>query len=114
MQRWALLAGAILAEVAATLALRASQDDAGWLIIVVAGYLGSFALLTLVLRAAVPIGVAYGIWGACGTAATAVLAAVIFHDRLSWPVVAGIALIIIGVVLVEFGSPRAGSEDTVP
>jgi small multidrug resistance pump len=101
------LIAAILTEVTATLALRASQDDAEWLIVVVAGYLGAFMLLTAVLRAGMAIGVAYGIWGASGTAATAVLAAGIFGDPFTWPIAAGIALIVGGVLLVEVGShPR--------
>jgi small multidrug resistance pump len=87
--------------------LRASQDHAAWLVAVVVGYVGSFILLTMVLRAGLPVGVAYGIWGACGTAATAVLAAAIYGDPFTWPIVAGIGLIIVGVLLVEFGSRTA-------
>ena len=103
-----LLFGAIVTEVTATLSLRASQDHAAWLVVVVAGYVTAFALLTLVLRAGMPVGVAYGIWGALGTAATAVLAAVLFGDPFTWPIVSGIGLIIAGVLLVEIGShPRA-------
>jgi small multidrug resistance pump len=105
------LIAAIATEVTATLALRASQDDGKWLVVVVAGYLGAFVLLTAVLRAGMPIGVAYGIWGASGTAATAVLAAGIFGDPFTWPIAAGIALIIGGVLLVEVGShqrPESG------
>ena len=111
MQKWALLIGAVITEVTATLSLRASQDHSGWLVLVVAGYLAAFVLLTLVLRAGMPVGVAYGIWGALGTAATAVLAAVLFGDPFTWPIVAGIGLIIGGVLLVELGShpPRAES-----
>jgi small multidrug resistance pump len=99
-----LLSGAIASEVAATLALRASQDHMMWLVLVVAGYLGAFALLTAVLRAGMAVGVAYGIWGASGTAATAVLAAALFGDPFTWPIAAGIGLIIAGVLLVELGS----------
>jgi small multidrug resistance pump len=51
--------------------------------------------------------VAYGIWGASGTAITAVMASLIFDDPFTWPIVAGIGLIIIGVLLVEFGSRPA-------
>ncbi|GAT11805.1 cation transporter [Mycolicibacterium novocastrense] len=107
MQKWALLAGAIIVEVAATLSLRASQDHSAWLLVVVGGYIAAFTFLTLVLRAGVPVGVAYGIWGAVGTAGTAVLAAVLFGDPFTWPIVAGIGLIIAGVLLIEFGSHRA-------
>lgn len=105
MRKWALLIAAIVTEVAATLSLRASQDHAAWLVIVVVGYLGAFVLLTMVLRTGMAVGVAYGIWGAMGTATTAVLAAVLFGDPFTWPVAAGIGLIIAGVLLVELGSP---------
>ena len=104
MRTWFLLGGAITVEVAATLSLRASQDHAAWLVVVVAGYIGAFALMAAVLRAGMPVGVAYGIWGAVGTAVTASVAAVIFGEPFTWPIVAGIALIIAGVLLVEFGS----------
>jgi small multidrug resistance pump len=112
VRKWALLAGAISTEVAATLSLRASVDNSVWLVVVIAGYLTSFILLTLVLRAGVPVGVAYGIWGALGTAVTAVLAAVLFGDPFTWPIVAGIGLIIAGVLLVEFGSHRAEATES--
>ena len=112
MRKWALLSVAITIEVAATLSLRASQDHWAWLVVVVAGYVGALVLLTVVLRAGVPIGVTYGIWGALGTAGTAVLAAVIFGDPFTWPIVMGIALIIAGVLLIEFGSQRAAAHET--
>jgi small multidrug resistance pump len=102
-----LLAGAIVIEVAATLSLRASQDHSAWLVLVAVGYVGAFVLLTMVLRTGMPVGVAYGIWGALGTAGTAVLAAVLFDDPFTWPIVAGIGLIIAGVLLVEIGSHRS-------
>jgi small multidrug resistance pump len=107
-----LLTAAIVTEVAATLSLRASQDHVAWLAVVVVGYAGAFVLLALVLRAGLAVGVAYGIWGASGTALTAVLAAFLFGDALTWPIAVGIALIIAGVLFVEFGShPQAQSTD---
>lgn len=104
IRSWVLLLGAIGTEVAGTLSLRASQDDRLWLIVVVIGYTASFVLLSRVLRAGMPVGVAYGIWGALGTAITAVAAAMLFGDPFTAPIVAGIGLIIAGVLLVEFGS----------
>ena len=41
---------------------------------------------------------------------TAVLAAIIFGDSLTWPAVVGIALIIAGVLLVEYGAHRAAER----
>ncbi|EYT56434.1 hypothetical protein H489_0117955, partial [Curtobacterium flaccumfaciens UCD-AKU] len=51
--------------------------------------------------------VAYGIWGASGVALTAVLAAVLFGQALTLTMIVGIALIAVGVLLVEIGSQRA-------
>jgi small multidrug resistance pump len=107
--KWAYLAAAICTEVAATLSLRAFQDNAAWLGVVVPGYLTSFVLLSLVLRHGMPVGVAYGIWGAAGTALTAVLAAIVFDDPFTIAIMVGIGFIIIGVLLVELGSHRAES-----
>ena len=109
MHKWLLLGGAIGSEVAGTLSLRASQDHPAWLVVVVTGYVGSFVFLAAVLRAGMPVGVAYGIWGAIGTAVTATAAAAIFGEAHSWVVVVGIALIIAGVLLVEFGSHASAS-----
>ena len=114
MRKWALLISAILSEVAATLALRASQDHPAWLVLTAVGYSAAFVLLALVLREGIAVGVAYGIWGASGTALTAVLASVIFRDALTWPVAGGIALIIAGVLLVELGSHPRVDPTAVP
>ncbi|MDQ1487042.1 MAG: small multidrug resistance pump [Actinomycetota bacterium] len=108
-----MLAAAIVSEVAATLSLRASQDHAAWLVLVVIGYAIAFVLLALVLRAGLAVGVAYGIWGASGTALTAVLAAIIFRDALTWPIAVGIAQINAGVLFVDLGArPVAADSDS--
>lgn len=112
MHKWVLLAGAIGCEVAATLGLRAFQDDGRWIALVAPGYLASFVFLAAVLRAGLPVGVAYGIWGASGTALTAVFASLIFGEAFTVPIMVGIVLIICGVLLVELGSQRAENRST--
>ena len=107
MKQWPLLAGAIVAEVSATLALRASVDQAAWIVLVVAGYVVAFACLALVLREGMAIGVAYGVWAACGVALTAALAAILFDEPFTWVIGLGIAIVIAGVLLVELGSHPA-------
>lgn len=104
--RWWLLSGAIGCEVAATLSLRAATDHSAWYVVVVAGYVASFAFLAAVLRR-MAVGVAYGIWGACGITLTAVLAWVLFGDPLTALMGVGIALVISGVLIVEIGSQSA-------
>lgn len=105
--RWLLLVGAIVSEVTATLSLRAAVDHPGWYVLVVAGYGASFVFLAAVLKRQMPVGVAYGIWGASGVTATAILAAWLFGDALTWLMGAGIVLVIGGVLVVEVGSQKA-------
>ncbi|MDQ1075181.1 MULTISPECIES: multidrug efflux SMR transporter [Microbacterium] len=102
---WPPLLAAVALEVTATLSLRAAEGltHPAWLILVVAGYAGSLALLAVVLDRRMPVGVAYGIWSAIGVAATAVLGAVVFGEQLSVVGIGGIAVIIVGVLLVELG-----------
>jgi small multidrug resistance pump len=103
---WLLLAGAILSEVAATLSLRASEGlkKKRWIVPVAAGYLGAFGLLALALARGLPVGIAYGVWAACGVALTAIGARVFFKDALTRRMAAGIGLIAAGVLIIELGA----------
>lgn len=112
--RWLLLAGAIVAEVAGSLSLKAALDQPLFYVVVGVGYLAAFTLLTLVLRAGIPLGVAYGIWGTLGVALTAVLSAAIFAEPLTPLMLGGMALVIAGVLCVEIGSQRAERADPQP
>jgi small multidrug resistance pump len=100
---WLILAAAILMEVTATLALRAAIAGPAWALLAVAGYAGAFVTLSILLRRDAPIGIVYGIWAAAGVALTAVLASAIFDEALTVPIGIGIAIVIVGVVLVETG-----------
>jgi small multidrug resistance pump len=51
----------------------------------------------------IPLGVAYAIWSGLGTAGIVAVGALIWHEKLDIWRILGIALIIIGVVMV---SPR--------
>ncbi len=100
---WAALAGAILFEVFATLALRASEGFRKriWIIPVTIGYLASFYLLWLTLRLGMHVGIAYGVWTACGVALVAVAARLLFGEALTWLMLAGIGFIVAGVLTIE-------------
>lgn len=100
---WLALLGAIGLEVAATLSLRASEGlrKKAWLIPVVAGYLASFAMLSYSLSLGMPVGIAYGIWSACGVALVAVISKAVFGEALTPLMMLGIALIITGVLTIE-------------
>lgn len=103
MKKWLILAGAIVLEVTATLALRGAIDNPWWGTLAVAGYTGAFIALSLLLRLGAPIGVVYGIWAAAGVALTAVIASVIFGEPFTFLIGLGIMIVIAGVVLVETG-----------
>lgn len=100
---WLALAGAILFEVFSTLALRASEGfrRRRWIAPVVIGYLTSFSLLWVTLALGMPVGVAYGVWSACGVALVAVLGRALFAEPLTPMMLAGIGLIIGGVLTIE-------------
>lgn len=48
-----------------------------------------------------PVGVAYGLWTAIGIVLISLLARTIWKDPLTRRMLAGIALIILGVLLIE-------------
>jgi small multidrug resistance pump len=100
---WWALTGAILIEVVATLSLRASDGfrKKAWLLPVIVGYLASFYLLWVSLSLGMPVGIAYGVWTACGVALVAVLARFLFSEPLTPMMAAGIALIVAGVLTIE-------------
>ncbi|PRH79323.1 QacE family quaternary ammonium compound efflux SMR transporter [Streptomyces solincola] len=104
---WVFLAGAILSEVIATLSLRMASQPGGarsWYLVVGAGYLAAFALLSLALAEGLAIGVAYGIWAAVGVALTALASRLLFGEPLTRVMGLGIVLIAAGVLLIELGA----------
>lgn len=100
---WFALTSAIVLEVLATLSLRASEGFTKkvWIAPMVIGYLASFVLLWFTLSLGMPVGIAYGIWTACGVALVAVLARFLFSEPLTLAMIGGIALIIGGVLVIE-------------
>jgi small multidrug resistance pump len=101
--KWAMLALAIVLEVTGTLSMRASEGFTrlGFTVLTVAGYLGAFTLLGLVLKQGLPVGVAYGVWAGAGVALVALLSRLVFGEPLTVVMWLGFLLIIAGVWLVE-------------
>lgn len=111
MKRWLLLLGAIASEVSGSLSLKGALDAPGLYVIVVLGFSAAFVFLSFALREGMPLGVAYGVWGATGVAATATLSSLFFDEQLSALMIAGIALIIVGVLTIELGSQAAARQE---
>jgi small multidrug resistance pump len=106
MLPYLLLAGAILAEVVATTALKLSDGFTKlWPTVIVAvGYLTAFTLLGLGLSKGLSVSVGYAIWAGVGTALIAILGIFLFKETIApWGFV-GLGLIVAGVVLLELNS----------
>lgn len=108
MITWLLLLAATLSEVGGSLALKGALERPVLYVVVVLGYASSFALLGVVLRRGLPLGVAYGIWAALGVALTALLSAVLFGEALTPVMGVGMGMVIVGVLVVELGSHLSG------
>lgn len=107
---WLYLVAAIGTEVVATLSLKGALENPLLYVVVVGGYGAAFFFLSRVLHAGLSVGVAYGIWGACGVALTAVFSHLIFGEPLTGMMVLGIVVIIAGVLCIELGGRKAGEE----
>ena len=103
------LAAAIVSEVIATSFLKfaSGPKNVWWAYIIVAvGYVLSFVLLSLTLRAGVPLGIAYAIWAGAGVVVVAVISWLVFHESLTWQQIVGMVLVIGGVGLLELGATK--------
>ncbi len=96
------LAIAIIAEVIATNALKASDEFTKLVpsIIVIVGYGAAFYFLTLVLKS-ISVGVAYAIWSGMGIVLVAIVAAIIFKQVPDIPAIIGMVLIVTGVAVIN-------------
>ena len=102
---WFLLGIAILFETIGTTALKASQQFTRPLpsVLVVVAYGLSFYLLAKVLLY-IPVGVAYAIWSGLGIVFIALIGWFVFAQRLDGPALAGIGLIVAGIVVINLFS----------
>jgi small multidrug resistance pump len=102
---WALLAVAIVSEVIGTAALRESDGFTRPVpvAIMLVGYVIAFYLLSIIVRD-VPVGIAYAIWAGAGTALIAVVGYFAFDEKLGAVTVAGIAMVIAGIAVIQLSS----------
>jgi small multidrug resistance pump len=99
------LAIAILSEVIATSALKASDGFSRPIAtaIVVVGYGISFYCLSLTLRT-IPVGVTYAIWSGVGIVLITAISWFLYRQMLDAPALIGMGLIIAGVLVVNLFS----------
>lgn len=99
------LALAILGEVIATSTLKASEEFTKPIptIISIVGYMCTLYFLTLALKV-IPIGIAYAIWAGVGIIMISVGGYFIYEQSLDLPAILGIALITVGVIVIQLFS----------
>ena len=102
---WTYLAIAIVTAVIATSALKATAGftRVAPAIIVVLGYGVSFYCLALTLRT-VPVGLTYAIWSGVGIVLISLIGFVVYRQTLDAAAIAGIVLIIAGVLVINLFS----------
>lgn len=96
------LAAAIVLEVIGTTLLQKSAQftkllpTAGMVMF----YAASFYLLTHALKG-MPLGIAYAMWGGLGIVLTALISVFVFKQNLDYAALAGIGLIVTGVIVMN-------------
>jgi small multidrug resistance pump len=102
---WLYLSVAIVLEVVATSALKASDGFTRLLpsLLVVAGYSAAFYTLSLTLRT-LPVGIVYAVWSGVGVVLITLVGWLWFKQELDVPAFIGIALISSGVIVLNFFS----------
>ena len=105
---YVILMFAVLAETIGTTALQASQQFSRPLpsIIVVVAYGAAFYLLAVALKT-FPVGIAYAMWSGMGIVFIAIIGFAVFGQRLDWPAILGISLIMAGILVINLFSSTA-------
>jgi small multidrug resistance pump len=100
---------AVFAETIGTTALQASQQFSRFWpsVLVVVGYGVALYLLGLTLKY-MPVGIVYAIWSGLGIVLIAIIGFIVFGQRLDWPAVVGLAMILAGILVIHLFSSTAG------
>lgn len=108
MSNYLFLTIAIIAEVIATSALKASNGFTNLLpsILVIIGYGIAFYCLSLTLRT-IPVGIAYAIWSGAGIVLVSLIGWALYGQKLDFWAIVGIGFIILGVLIVNLLSRSA-------
>jgi small multidrug resistance pump len=104
------LLAAVGIEVGATTVLPRTRGfhDLPWSLLVLGGYALSIWLLAIVVRQ-MSVSVAYAVWSGLGTAAIAAVGVLAFGERIDLVKLSALALIIVGVIVLNLHSPSSHS-----
>ena len=100
---------AIICEIMATTLLVKSEQFTKLIptLMMAALYIVSFYFLSQTLKT-IPLGIAYAIWGGISIVLTAIIGTVIFKQTVDAGAVAGITLIVSGVIVINVFSHTVG------
>lgn len=96
------LATAIVFEVIGSSFIKASDGFTKLIptVCTIVAFVICFYALSIALRT-IPLGIAYATWAGLGIVLTALVSVFIFKQSIDWPAIAGMALIIAGVVVIN-------------
>lgn len=108
MRTYLFLLIAVMFETFGSSCLQASQQFTRfWPVVgVIFGFAGAFYFFTLVLKV-LPLGITYAMWSGIGMVLIAGTGWLFFGQRLDWAAMAGIALIIAGILVINLFSNSA-------
>ncbi|GIO26581.1 quaternary ammonium compound efflux SMR transporter QacH [Ornithinibacillus bavariensis] len=103
------LALAIVGELIGSSLLKASEGFSKPFptIGVIIAFVGCFFFLSLSLKT-IPLNTAYAIWSGIGIIATTIISVLIWKEKINAASIAGITLIIVGVVILNLFGPGHG------
>lgn len=106
-----ILAIAIVAETISTTALKASEGFSRLVpsVIVVIGYTTSFYCLSVCIKS-LPVGIVYAIWSGVGIILVTLMGWLLYGQKMDLPAVAGMGLIIAGVLVINLLSSTPGAS----
>ncbi|MCM1959337.1 SMR family transporter [Acinetobacter modestus] len=96
---------AIIAEVIATSALKASQGFSVLMpsIITILGYAVALFFLSLTLKT-IPVGIAYAIWSGAGIVLISTIGWIFFKQHLDLAAIIGLGLMLAGIIVINIFS----------
>lgn len=102
---------AIVGEVIATSALKASQGFSETIptILVIAGYGVAFYFLSLTLKT-IPLGISYAVWSGVGIVAVSIVGWVLYKQSLDLAAIIGMGMILSGVLVIHLFSKSTGAH----
>lgn len=105
---WLLLGISVVSEVAGTVALKHSDGFSRPLPALLAGlcYVLAVGLMSISMKR-LDMGLVYAVWAGSGTAITALIGIALYAESASLVKVAGLSLVVLGVVLLNVGASPA-------